>query len=173
MASVIAANGLLYTVVALRVTANDTSLSYSGLVIAAFATGLMAGALKGSWFIERVGHIRSIAAFCALSTIFTLLLGVFEAKAMWFVLRAGSGFCLGGQALLHLVDLWTTQPFVLAGALYALGLVPVALTLTQQPAPPKPKRRSLLRIIRLAPVAVLGALISGITLGSFLGLGPA
>jgi len=207
--SVIAANGLLYTVVALRVTANDSSLSFSGLVIAAFATGLMAGALKGSWFIERVGHIRSFAAFCALSTIFTLLLGVFEAKALWFVLRAGSGFCLGGsflvieswlseqtpnerrgvifatyitvcqlalaggQALLHFVDLTTTQPFVLAAALYALGLVPVALTLTPQPVPPEPKRRSLLHIIRLAPMAVLGALISGITLGSFLGLGPA
>ncbi|NQU47880.1 MAG: MFS transporter [Planctomycetes bacterium] len=209
MSSVIAANGLLYTVVALRVTAGDTSLSFSGLVIAAYATGLMAGALKCSWFIERVGHIRSYAAFCALSTIFTLMMGVFEAKAMWFLLRAGSGFCLGGgflvieswlseqtpserrgvilalyvtvcqlalaggQALLHFVDLSTNQPFVLAGALYALGLVPIALTLTPQPAPPEPKRRSLLRIIRLAPVAVLGALISGITLGSLLGLGPA
>ena len=209
MSSVLAANGLLYTVVALRVTANDASLSHSGLVIAAFAIGLMAGALKGSWFIQRVGHIRSYAAFCALSTIFTLLLGVFEANAMWFALRAASGFCLGGsflvieswlseqtpnqrrgvifatyitvcqlalaggQALLHFVDLSTNQPFVLAGALYALGLVPVALTLTPQPAPPEQKRRSLLRIIRLAPVAVLGALISGITLGSLLGLGPA
>lgn len=209
MSFVIAANGLLYTVIALRVTANDASLSYSGLVIAAFAAGLMLGALKGSWFIERVGHIRSYAAFCALSTIFTLLLGVFESKEIWFLLRAASGFCLGGsflvieswlseqtpdkrrgaifaiyitvcqlalaggQALLHFVDLSTNQPFVLAGALYALGLVPIALTLTPQPAPPEQRRRSLLRIIRLAPVAVLGALISGITLGSLLGLGPA
>lgn len=208
MSSVLAANGLLYTVVALRVTANDAPLSYSGLVLAAFATGMMLGALKGSWFIERVGHIRSYAAFCALSTIFTLLLGVFESKEMWFVLRAASGFCLGGsflvieswlteqtpdkrrgvifatyitvcqlalaggQALLQFVDLSTIQPFVLAGALYSLGLVPIALTLTPQPAPPEQRRRSLLRIIRLAPVAVLGALISGITLGSLLGLGP-
>ena len=209
MSSVIAANGLLYTVVALRVTANDAPLSSSGLVIAAFAAGLMLGALKGSWFIERVGHIRSYAAFCALSTIFTLLLGVYDAKVLWFLLRAGSGFCLGGsflvieswlseqtpterrgaifalyitvcqlalaggQAILHFVDLSTTEPFVFAGALYALGLVPIALTLTPQPAPPQQRRRSLLRIIRLAPVAVLGALISGITLGSILGLGPA
>lgn len=209
MSSVIAANGLLYTVVALRVTSNDASLSSSGIVIAAFATGLMAGALKSSWFIERVGHIRSYAAFCALATIFTLMMGAFEAKAMWFLLRAGSGFCLGGsflvieswlseqspkerrgvifaiyitvcqlalaggQALMQVVDLTTNQPFVLAGALYALGLVPIALTLTPQPAPPKQRRRGLLGIIRLAPIAILGSLISGITLGSLLGLGPA
>src|SRR5690606_19785279 len=62
-------------------------------------------------------------------------------------------------------------PFSLAALLYALALVPIALTRTPQPALTEPSRARLVDVIRAAPVAVGGCFVAGCTTGSLLNLG--
>ena len=78
----------------------------------------------------------------------------------------------GGQLALSAFAPDSFLPFSFAGALLALGIVPLAMTSVDPPVAPKSIRLRLPWLIRLAPVSALGTLIAGIANGALFALGP-
>jgi MFS family permease len=62
--------------------------------------------------------------------------------------------------------------FALASILVSLAAVPVALTMSPQPAPLAEARLRPLRLYRISPVGVVGVFLVGVTNGAFWALGP-
>lgn len=77
-----------------------------------------------------------------------------------------------GQALLNLWGPFEDGPFVIAGMLAALALVPVALTRTREPRPVPAVTLRILPLYRLSPVGVAGCFLVGLTNSCFWTLAP-
>ena len=77
-----------------------------------------------------------------------------------------------GQLFLILGDPAGDRLFMLAAALYALCLVPIALTRAKGPDALSSERLSFAALYRLSPVGVAGAVAAGFTNASLVGLGP-
>src|SRR3546814_705289 len=76
-----------------------------------------------------------------------------------------------GQLFLILGDPAGDRLFMLAAALYALCLVPIALTRAKGPDALGHERLSFAALYRLSPVGVAGAVTAGFTNASLVGLG--
>src|SRR3546814_12447280 len=72
---------------------------------------------------------------------------------------------VAGQMMLTLADPQQFPLFALASILVSLASVPVALTMSPQPAPLAQARLRPLRLYRISPVGVLGGFLVGITNG--------
>jgi MFS family permease len=83
---------------------SDTSL---GLLGTGWAIGYIAGCLLTPVIVKRVGHIRCFGVFCSLASIVVLLNLVFMHPAAWIPLRALSGFCFAGAAMV--VESWLNE----------------------------------------------------------------
>ena len=90
------ANGALFALIGLRLSAGGVPSTTIGLVMSAYFVGLLAGSLSGDRIITRVGHIRAFAVFAAAAAITVLLLAMTEALALWAILRAVAGYCMAG-----------------------------------------------------------------------------
>lgn len=75
-----------------------------------------------------------------------------------------------GQYLLLLYGPDLLQSFMLVAMLFALGLVPIALTPVTQPVPMKTERLPLRELFHRAPSGFVGAWVSGLLTGSFWGM---
>jgi MFS family permease len=62
--------------------------------------------------------------------------------------------------------------FALAAMLVGISLAPITLTRQAQPQVTTVQRLPMKRLYKLAPVALAGALLSGVAMGAFWGLGP-
>ncbi|HHQ69772.1 MAG TPA: MFS transporter, partial [Halothiobacillaceae bacterium] len=60
--------------------------------------------------------------------------------------------------------------FAIVALLFSLGLVPVALTRTSQPAPMETARLPLKDLFRLAPTGLIGSLFAGVITGTIYGM---
>lgn len=78
-----------------------------------------------------------------------------------------------GQFLLNLDSPLSFRLFALITIAMALSVVPVALTRTIAPTPPSTINLRLLRLYRLSPVGMIGALLVGASNGIFWGVAPA
>ncbi len=90
---------------------------------------------------------------------------VFAIYMMTSLLALGAG-----QFLLLLYGPESIQSFMLVAMLFALGLIPIALTPVTQPVPIQTARLPLRELYRRAPVGTIGAGVSGLVTGSFWGL---
>lgn len=79
---------------------------------------------------------------------------------------------VGGQLLLGRLDTTALAWFDVAGAVFTLSLVPVALTRTAQPPPPRLELLSPRGLYRVAPTAIVGCLCSGLLSSAVIGLTP-
>ncbi|MFO7603624.1 MAG: MFS transporter [Gammaproteobacteria bacterium] len=78
-----------------------------------------------------------------------------------------------GQYLLLIYEVQSLATFALIALFFSLALVPIALTRMQQPPLiPMPARLGMRQLYATSPLAVFGALISGIVNGAFWGMGP-
>ena len=75
------------------------------------------------------------------------------------------------QQLLKLGDVGTFMLFSLSAMLVTLSLVPVAWTRRTPPSVPEVQRMKITTLWTTAPVAVAGALLSGLAMGAFWGMG--
>lgn len=91
-----AGNGMMSTFVPVRLDLEGVSQDAVGLVVTAYAAGMLLGCLLSGHAIRRVGHIRAFATFAALGTISALLLSAWTAVPAWFGLRLLGGFCTTG-----------------------------------------------------------------------------
>lgn len=84
----------------------------------------------------------------------------------------GLGALAAGQFLITVGDLKSTLPFLLAAGLFALGLIPVAMTRLPEPDLGESSRLTIGALFRLSPVAVAGTLAGAAAAGAFFSLGP-
>jgi MFS family permease len=93
-----------------------------------------------------------------------------RAFAIYQIISLGS---LGlGQYLILVGGPTSAAPFLIAGALFSIGLVPVVLTKVAEPAPISAVKLDLRRLWRISPLGVAGTLVSALSNGSFFALGP-
>ena len=202
-------NGMLGTLIGIRLALDNVPTLATGVIMAAYFAGLLAGSLYAGRMIGRAGHIRAFSAFASVFSAATLAHVLFGSPVAWGVLRLIEGFCMAGlfmcieswlnaradnatrgavlsiymyvlyaaqglgQFLLNLADPRQATLFILASILLSLALVPVALTRSPQPDPREPGPFGLGALIRISPLGIAGALVSGLALGSLYSLAPA
>ena len=77
----------------------------------------------------------------------------------------------GGQFLINLGPIESSTPFAVAAVFMALAIIPVGLTRRMAPAPVPPTHGGFKLLYRRSHSAFLGALLSGLVMGSFWSLG--
>ncbi len=85
-------NGLLSTIVPVRLHAAGEVATLVGAVVTAYAVGMLVGCLLCGRAIRRVGHIRAFAAFSSVNAVCSLLLGAGDLPYLWMLLRVVAGF---------------------------------------------------------------------------------
>jgi MFS family permease len=154
--------GHIRTFAALAAMAATTALLHP-LIVSPFACGVL----------------RGLTGFC--------LAGLFVIAESWLNARAPNdirGRVLSvymivnfmalslGQLLLQAADPASFELFSIVAMLYALSLVPVALTRTEAPSIGEGRKMGLLRLIELSPLGAALCFGSGIINSAFYGLGP-
>jgi MFS family permease len=76
------------------------------------------------------------------------------------------------QFFIDLVQIDTTQAFMISGILMSLSVVPVAWTYSSGPEPEEPTSAGLFHLLRLAPFGVMGCVIGGVILSSIYSFAP-
>lgn len=97
-------NGLILPV---RGDAEGFTATSLGLLGTGWALGFIAGCLRTPKLVARVGHIRAFGAMCALASIAVLLSLVLITPWVWVPVRALSGFCFAGAAMI--VESWLNE----------------------------------------------------------------
>ncbi|MBN9668844.1 MFS transporter [Roseibium aggregatum] len=97
-------HGLLLPLAGLAEGFSDASL---GLLGAGWALGYMGGCLGVPIIVKRVGHVRTFGALASLAGITVLLNLLFMNAGIWIVLRAITGFCFSGAAMI--VESWLNE----------------------------------------------------------------
>ena len=106
-AILITGNGLLGTLISLRLIQQQTPSLVVGVVQSAYYIGFMVGALWGGGLIGRVGHHRAFVTFAAVSACCALGYAAWSSAATWAALRFVMGFCLVG--IFTVVESWLHQ----------------------------------------------------------------
>jgi MFS family permease len=200
--------GLLGTLLGVRATIERFSDIQTGLIMMGYYLGYIIGSVSGPGIVQRVGHIRTFAAFAALGAATTLMFGLLTSAGWWFLFRVLNGTAMvglymvveswlnektpaasrgrvlavymittlialaSGQFLLLVYDPATLAPFALATVLIVLAIIPIAVTRVAEPDIDTHPHLPLMRLFRLSPLGVAGAVIAGMVNGAFWGMTP-
>ena len=104
VALLLAGNGLQFTLLPLRGTADGFSTPALGLIGSAYYLGFGGGCLLGPYLILRAGHIRAFAALVALAVVVGLAYPLHSDPFAWTAFRLVNGFCLAGFYLV--IESW-------------------------------------------------------------------
>ncbi|MCB1494055.1 MAG: MFS transporter [Rhodobiaceae bacterium] len=94
----LAGNGLLVTLVAVRAGIEGFGDTFIGLVGAAYFTGFLIACIVTPKLIQRAGHIRVFAALSAGAAVSALIMVMWVTPESWLAARLISGFCFCGTA---------------------------------------------------------------------------
>ncbi|MEO1223976.1 MAG: MFS transporter [Pseudomonadota bacterium] len=204
----IAANGLLGTLLAVRMNLQGFDVGNIGIILAGYAVGFVLGARFGPTWVARVGHIRAFAAFAATASATALVHPIFVSEVLWGLLRISTGFSMA--CMLSIIESWlnakapnalrgrvlsiymvinftafggsqmlllTTSPaeyelFSLVAILFALSLVPLAISRVETPPPLAESRLKIIEIIKISPLGVAGCFAAGLINSAFNAMGP-
>ncbi len=121
--------GLLGTLLGVRATIEQLSNTQTGLVMMGYYLGYIIGTVSGPGIVQRVGHIRTFAAFAALGAATTLLFGLLTDAAWWFLLRVLNGAAMVG--LYMVVESWINEktPAESRGRVFAVYMITTLLAL--------------------------------------------
>lgn len=97
-------NGLILPV---RGEAEGFSGSALGLLGTGWAIGYVAGCLRTPALVGRIGHIRAFGVMCTLAAIAVLVSLIIISPWAWIPVRALSGFCFAGAAMI--VESWLSE----------------------------------------------------------------
>lgn len=148
---------------------------------AALASVASAASLAYILFVSPLAWsiLRAISGFC--------FAGLFMVTESWLNERSDNtnrGRVLSSYTLVNLFALamgqfFLTVPdpggfelFCLSSILVSLGLVPIALTRTTAPAPPRAEPMGLSRLYAASPVGMVGSFASGLAIGAFWTMAP-
>ncbi len=100
----VSGNTFLMTLLGIRLSLEQVDSGIIGWVLVGYSLGFVVGTLYCPRIIERVGHIRSFAVFCALMGMACLLHPVWVAPLPWALLRGAAGISMAG--LLLIIESW-------------------------------------------------------------------
>lgn len=99
--------GLQGLLLSVRGAEEGFSLTALGLIGTGWSVGFVAGSITVPLLVKRVGHIRAYSIMAAIGTITILLNLLWIQDIGWIVLRAASGFCFAGAAMI--VESWLNE----------------------------------------------------------------
>jgi MFS family permease len=99
--------GLQGLLLSVRGAEENFSLLALGLIGTGWSVGFVAGSLTVPLVVRKVGHIRAFSVMAAIGTITILLNLLWINDVSWIVLRALSGFCFAGAAMI--VESWLNE----------------------------------------------------------------
>lgn len=99
--------GLQGLLLSVRGAEEGFSLVALGLIGTGWSVGFVAGSIIVPMMVRRVGHIRSYSVMAAIGTITILLNLLWIQDIGWITLRALSGFCFAGAAMI--VESWLNE----------------------------------------------------------------
>jgi MFS family permease len=99
--------GLQGLLLSVRGAEENFSLLALGLIGTGWSVGFVAGSIAVPKLVQRVGHIRAFSIMAAIGTITILLNLLWINDIGWIVLRAFSGFCFAGAAMI--VESWLNE----------------------------------------------------------------
>ena len=97
-------NGMQGTLIGVRAGLEAFSPVALGVVSSAYYLGFSLGCLSGSWFINRVGHIRTFAVLASIASAVALIHSLDVTPLSWSLLRVVTGICLAGLYLV--IESW-------------------------------------------------------------------
>lgn len=101
------ANGLLGSLLGLKLTYLDASPLSIALLMTGFYAGYLAGTLSALHIVKKVGHIRSFAAFCAINVSSTLAITLVDSTTAWVVFRFLIGVSMMGSYMV--IESWLNE----------------------------------------------------------------
>lgn len=101
------AGGLNGLILPLRGELEGFSAVSLGLLGTGWAVGYVAGCLRTPALVAKVGHIRAFGVMCSIAAITVLMSLIFLTPYVWIPLRALSGFCFAGAAMI--VESWLNE----------------------------------------------------------------
>jgi len=101
------AGGLNGLILPLRGEMEGFSAASLGLLGTGWAIGYVVGCLRTPALVAKVGHIRAFGVMCSIAAITVLLALIFMTPYIWIPLRALSGFCFAGAAMI--VESWLNE----------------------------------------------------------------
>ena len=101
------AGGVNSLILPVRGEAEGFSATSLGMLGTGWAIGYVAGCLRTPALVARVGHIRSFGALCALASMAVLMSLLVIDPWVWIPVRAISGFCFAGAAMI--VESWLNE----------------------------------------------------------------
>lgn len=99
--------GLQGLLLSVRGAEEHFSLLALGLIGTGWSVGFVAGSVTVPLLVQRVGHIRAFSIMAAIGTITILLNLLWINDISWIVMRAFSGFCFAGAAMI--VESWLNE----------------------------------------------------------------
>ena len=99
--------GLQGLLLSVRGAEEEFSLLALGLIGTGWSVGFVAGSIMVPMIVRKVGHIRAYSVMAAIGTITILLNLLWINDIGWIVLRALSGFCFAGAAMI--VESWLNE----------------------------------------------------------------
>lgn len=198
--------GLTGVLVGVRSEFEGFSTTTTGVIMASYFVGFLAGSQVTPRLMARVGHIRVFAGLASLVAVASLAYALWVGPIPWILFRLVFGFSIAGlfvvaeswlneratnanrgrvmavymvvsmggmalgQAMSGAGDPTESTLFMVAGALVALSVVPVSLSIGTAPAfqlPPKLKPRE---VWNAAPLGIVVALFGGVANAALLGM---
>jgi len=101
------AGGLQGLLLSVRGADEHFSLLALGLIGTGWSVGFIAGSVTVPLLVQRVGHIRAFSIMAAIGTITILCNLLLINDIAWIVMRAFSGFCFAGAAMI--VESWLNE----------------------------------------------------------------
>lgn len=101
------AGGIHGLILPIRGAAEGFSASSLGLLGTGWAVGYVAGCIVAPRLVGAVGHIRTFGVMCAFAAIAILLQALIVTTWAWIPIRAVSGFCFAGAAMI--VESWLSE----------------------------------------------------------------
>ena len=99
--------GLQGLLLSVRGAQENFSLVALGLIGTGWSVGFVAGSITVPMLVQRVGHIRAFSIMAAIGTVTILLNLLWINDVAWIVMRAFSGFCFAGAAMI--VESWLNE----------------------------------------------------------------
>lgn len=200
-------NSLLGITLPLKMEAAGFANETTGIIMAAYFVGILAGCVYGKELILRVGHIRAFSGLAALSVGAMLGHAMLFHPVAWTLLRFVTGLCIAGlfsalESWLNdrtdnenrgrvlgvymvitylalalgqlMINVWSPDGvggFVAAALFTSLAIVPVALTRAEAPSLATAGPLTLRELYETSPLAVVAAVLAGLMIGAFWGMG--
>ncbi len=100
-------NGLQFTLLSVRANIEQFSTPLIGAMMAGYYAGFIGGCRIVPGFIKSVGHIRTFVALASIASASALAHALFVDVIFWTALRAVSGFCFAGMAMV--LESWINE----------------------------------------------------------------